>query len=187
MCHWNNTPSHGWLHLSPEELKRCPPIARRPDYEEDCEWSIAVVALPDIARQISFDRRNDPHNEKYNPLFPEQTLSLAKETLCNWYPDIYEQLTGEKATPENSSTRNEQKFTTDHAAEWVVICASGDWKAGVPKGYVECIATLGGQRGGYHNGVIVNPEERRYFVLSARYDSRERWGYVIRPDDLFVD
>jgi len=37
-------------------------------------------------------------------------------------------------------------------------------------GFVECIATLGGRRGGHESGGRGAPVERRFLVLEERYD-----------------
>lgn len=171
MCHWIDTPGHGYLHLSPSELASIPAQYRRPSYEEDCEWSIAVMALPAIVNQKSFKATD-----------PAKMLEIARSTCRNWYPDLYESLTGEKATPENSTVRAEEEFHRVNANKWVVICASGDWKEGCPPGYVDCIASLGGQHGGYKDGQIVTVQEKRAFVRAADYSARDsRFGYVL-PD-----
>jgi hypothetical protein len=175
MCHWRTTPSHGWLLLSPRESAQIPDYCRRPDYEEDCEWSIAVTALPDLARQISFDARNDPNNPRYDPTLAAKDIAQARETCRNWYPDIYEKLTGETTTPENSYKRREEHFNRENAKNLVVVSACGEW-CGCPAGYVECVATLGGD---HHIR-----EGKKFYVLAARYETREEFGYVIQPDDL---
>ena len=91
MAHWQDTPGHAWLYLSPTELARLPEIARRPSYEEDVEWAITVLALPELAE-----------NKKLFGGGKEATLKLARKLCRDYYPEIFEQLTGEKATPENS-------------------------------------------------------------------------------------
>jgi hypothetical protein len=167
MAHWQDTPGHAWLYLSPVELARMPEIARRPSYEEDIEWAIAVLALPELA-------------EKEN-LFgggKEATLQLARQHCCDYYPDIFEELTREKATPENSRTRAEAKFNQDHANEWVVIAAYGDWKEGVPKGFVLGEATLGGKR--------KNVSARSFLIPEERYSERNLFGYVVQSEDKEV-
>jgi hypothetical protein len=55
----------------------------------------------------------------------------------------------------------------------VVVAASGDWKPGVPAGYVEAIAALGGVRG-------QDVQERTFYILKEEYDQRSRFGYIIR-------
>jgi hypothetical protein len=98
---------------------------------------------------------------------------MARTRCRDWYPDEYEKFTGEKAMPENSFKRAEEAFDTANAKNWVVVAASGDWKPGVPVGYVEAIATLGGVRG-------QDVQERTFYILKEEYDQRSRFGYVIR-------
>ena len=174
MAYWRNDPGHSWLVLNGEETARVPAFARRPDYEEDTEWVLAVMALPELV--------NDPK------LFvepAETTMEMARTRCRDWYPDEYEKFTGEKAMPENSFKRAEEAFDTANAKNLVVVAASGDWKPGVPVGYVEAIATLGGVRG--HD-----VQERTFYILKKEYDQRSRFGYVIQgheeevPDRSYI-
>lgn len=171
MATWNSDSPHAWLICTAHELQQMPEIARRPSYEEDCEWAIAIVALPSLV--------NDPK------LFSgtlNQVLEDARNRLRNNYPDIYEELTGEKTTPENSHKRAQEQFERENASNWVVISASGDWKVGCPTGYMECIATLGGRR--KRQGQAV-PKERIFYITARAYEKRDlRFGYVIQPLDL---
>ena len=162
MAYWRNEPGHNWLVLNGEETALMPAFARRPDYEEDTEWVLAVMALPELV--------NDPK------LFvgpAETTLKMARTRCRDWYPDEYEKFTSEKAMPENSFKRAEEAFDTANAKNLVVVAASGDWKPGVPVGYVEAIATLGGIRG-------QDIQERTFYILKKEYDQRSRFGYVIQ-------
>ena len=168
MAYWQDTPGHAWLYLSSDELARMPEIARRPGYEEDVEWTIAVLALPELAE-----------NKKLFGAGKEATLKMARESCRDYYPDIFEQLTGEKATPENSRARAEAKFNQDHANDWVVIVAYGDWKEGVPKGFVLGEATLGGKR--------KNIPLRSFLIPQERYTERGPFGYVVQSDDKEVN
>jgi hypothetical protein len=180
MAHWIDTPGHGWLVLSPEENARVPAAFRMPDYEEDCAWSIAVLAVPALLEGSAFKHLDTPAKRA-------ATLERARETCRNYYPDAFAAITGEQPTCENSVLLAELKFHADHANDWVVISAVGDictcgnrrcrcWHDGVPKGFVLGTATQGGQRG---RGVA----ERDYLILQSRYVARDRCGYVIRPDD----
>ena len=168
MAYWQDTPGHAWLYLSSDELARMPEIARRPGYEEDVEWTIAVLALPELAE-----------NKKLFGAGKEATLQMARELCRDYYPDIFQQLTGEKATPENSRARAEAKFNQDHANDWVVIVAYGDWKEGVPKGFVLGEATLGGKR--------KNIPLRSFLIPQERYTERGPFGYVVQSDDKEVN
>jgi hypothetical protein len=55
----------------------------------------------------------------------------------------------------------------------VGICAYGDWKEGVPKGYVGVVARQGGHEG-------TGPEVF-FWVPKDEYDGREEYGFVIDP------
>ena len=165
MCHWIDTPSHGYLHLSPTELKRIPEFARRPSYEEDCEYTIAVVALPEIVSQKSYG------------ISPEKTgehIQNARRVCRDWYPDIYAQLTGETVTPANSRKLAKRKFHEDHAGDYVVICALGDHSHKY-KGFVLCE----GAKGGDHR----SPDHKNFLVENDEYIIG-LFGYVIQPGDL---
>jgi hypothetical protein len=168
MAYWMSNPGHSWLVLNEQEKARVPAFALRPDYEEDSEWALAVMALPELAGNPKLF--NGP---------AKATLELARTRCRDWYPDEYELFTGEKATPENSLKRAEEAFNTANARNWVVIAAFGDWKPGVPSGYVEVIATLGGARGA---GV----RERTFHILKEQYDQRGRFGYVIQGHETEV-
>lgn len=75
------TASHGGVHVSPGLLETFHPILRdHPTfcgklgwYEEDCDWCIPVIALPDIG---------------WPPLWKEHALP----TLKNYYPELYTKL-----------------------------------------------------------------------------------------------
>lgn len=168
MAHWRTTPSHAWLFLSGLESERIPDFARRDSYEEDCEWSIAVLALPELVNQSHlFDS-------------PIGVLDNARQVCCNWYPSIFEKLTGEKPTLANSYTLRKDKFHRDNKDNWIVICAWGDWKEGTPKGYVTCLAALGGERDR-------QTKKREYLVIQSTYKARSEFGYVIQPIDERVN
>ena len=165
MCHWRITPSHGWLVPSAGELARMPEIARRHEYEEDCDWSIAVVALPELAGAKSLGW-SAPAAE---------VLANAKKTLRDWHPDLFETLTGERVTSANSYLRGRDEFYRVHAQNWIVISAVGRWVDGEPTGFVVGTATLSGNRS--------SQDSRDYLIPSVRYDERANWGYVIQPED----
>jgi hypothetical protein len=160
MASWTVTPGHSWLKLSPAELKRIPECARRADYEEDCEWSLAVVALPELASNPRLFEGGDP----------AAILERAMMICRDWYPDIYEELTGEKATVDNSRKRQQQNFDQVNAVKYVVISASPSEEPGK----VLCFATLGGQR----KGVV----GKWFLVDKDKYHARGEFGYVITDE-----
>ena len=206
MAHWVETPGHAWLVPSAEENARVPAEFRMPDYEEDCAWSIAVVALPTLLDGPAF-RHLDTSAKR------AAVLERAREICRNYYPEAFAAITGEQPTTENSTVLAERKFHTDHANDWVVISAVGDWHAGVPQGFVLGTATLGGSAASQENG---NPgmavahlshshgpdqgrcatthlrrgsgiEKQDYLIPQSRYAARGRFGYVIQPDDIRCD
>jgi hypothetical protein len=160
MAIWHDAPGHAWLKLSPEELARIPECARRTDYEEDCEWSLAVLALPELASNPRVFEGGDP----------AAILERAMMICRDWYPDIYEELTGESATVENSYKRRERHFNLVNAEKYMVISAC---RADEP-GKVICFATLGGQR----KGVV----GKWFLVDENKYHARSEFGYVIQDE-----
>ncbi|WP_245443559.1 DUF7007 domain-containing protein [Rhizobium phaseoli] len=121
-------------------------------YEEDCAWAAVAAAFPKLFTDL--ERRD------------------ADEILKQVYPDAWETIHG--ATLERgqrpSILRCGKRRTLDRHF--------GDPSAESP-GFVECIATLGGRRGGKSiggkSGELV---ERRFLVAEDRYDIGE-FGYVI--------
>jgi hypothetical protein len=152
-----STASHGGIKLDRDRNAKMPAYMRRDGgwYEEDCEW--ALVAL------------------KYPEAFDAKSVEAAHHTVKNWMPGEYMQFTGNPLAVSESRALQEQKFHADHAADWVVIAACGDWKEGVPKGMVECLATIGGERGNGYG----SPAKRTFLVSGAEYETRERFGFVI--------
>lgn len=175
MAHFRDTPSHGYFYASKTELAKMPECARRHEYEEDCEWSILVMALPECAYQLFKD--------------PTKAINDAYEICRDDYPAIYDQLREElqlsqlpPATVENSRVLRERKFYRDHAEDFIVICAFGDWyekmysPGFVPKGMVGVIANRGGRK---------NPiKEEKYFLVTSEAYSADRteFGFVITDE-----
>ncbi len=84
------TAGHGGFHLSETRQREMPEILRMDGgwYEEDCDWSLVVIAFP----------------QYFNPTEYKQ----AKDTLKNWHPDKYEQHFGVKLAPEESYMRRQK-------------------------------------------------------------------------------
>ena len=171
MAHWYDTPGHGYLVLTAEENAQVPAQFRMADYEEDVAWSIAVLAVPSLLDGPAFKQLDTPAERA-------EMLERARAACRNYYPEAFAALTGEQPTPENSCVLAERQFAADHANNWVVISAVGDWHADVPQGYVLGTATLGGQR---DNRI----EHRDYLIRADKYDAREKFGYVVQPDDVW--
>ncbi len=169
-----STPSHGGIKLSLERQKQIPEYLRTgkravPDtgkswYEEDCEWAIPYCVfekeLKEQGRGIAGKLWS---NERH------------KETLRTWYPDQYEKFYGVTLKPGESMKRDEEVFYKEHAEDWLVICAWGDWYKDTPRGYVRVAATKGGRNGS-------GTEERLFYVKGETYSSRGNLSHVIDMD-----
>ncbi|MTH94730.1 hypothetical protein [Roseibium sp. RKSG952] len=153
-----DTPGHGGFKVSDGRNKLIPTPYRNDNgwYEEDSEWAKVAATFPEH--------------------FTSFEIKEARKTLINSLPDEYEAVTGEEILPGQSYVRDKQIFKRENAENWVVISAlSSDEHEGM----VECIATMGGKRSGYYNGVEVTVEEREFLVPDAEYGERSRFGFVI--------
>jgi len=150
LCH--STAGHGGFELAPEQNDRVHLLLRSSSgfYEEDAEWAAVAQALPDLF--TGYERR------------------LADDTLRNHWPEAWEAIHSRALQPGESRERDRLLFERQHAADWIVIAAvSSD---SFP-GFVETIATPGGQRG---PGV----ERRRFLVPAVEYEP-STFGSVIDP------
>lgn len=148
-----STASHGGVKLDRKANAKIPAYCRRSGgwYEEDCEWSIPFVVLG---------------------LGTEKQQESAYATFKNWYPREYAQWSGSPVPIGESYVLRREAFEDATKDSLVVICAWGDWKDGVPKGMVQCIATVGGNRG-------VDATERTFLVPSEEYAKDRPFGFVI--------
>ena len=73
--------------------------------------------------------------------------------------------------PGKSRIKDQRAFEVEHAADWIVVSAITSEQQ---KGFIEVIATLGGNRG-------ASTEERRFLVPADEYDIG-LFGFVIDPD-----
>lgn len=147
----HSTASHGGFHLDENANAIVHPLYRdhKGFYEEDCEWAKVAHAFPHLF--TAYERR------------------LADRKLRDYYPDAYERVMGVTLTEGQSHARDCREFEKRHRNDWVVIAAlNSDHKPG----FVECIATPGGIRGG--------SDERRFLVPSSDYVTG-RHGFVIDP------
>lgn len=98
-----STAGHGGIKLGPERLKQMPPYmlntcAGRGWYEEDCDWAMpAVVFAADFAADAVRRGKN-----------PEAAAELARKTLRNWKPEVYELFFSVTLKPGESYIRNRQ-------------------------------------------------------------------------------
>lgn len=149
-CH--STAGHGGFQLAPEQNDRVHPLLRCSSgfYEEDAEWAAVAQALPELF--TAYERR------------------LSDETLRNHWPEAWEAIHGVSLQSGESRERDRQIFERQHAEDWIVISAVSSDRL---PGFVEAMATPGGQRG---PGV----ERRRFLVPSAEYEPG-LFGFVIDP------
>lgn len=148
VCH--STASHGGFHLDEERNALVHAAYRNADgwYEEDSQWSKVAAAFPH--------------------LFTDYERKCADETLRDGEPESYEIVNNVVLRPGESRTKDARKFRLDHASDWIVISAITSRQR---RGFVECVATIGGDRRG---------KERRFLVSDVEYDPG-RHGFVIDP------
>ena len=118
-------------------------------YEEDGDWARVAVGYPD--------------------LFTDWEKEQADRTLRDWEPDAWEAVHGRMLTPQESFTRDRERFERDHAGDWVVIAAV---RSQQHSGFVETTATIGGRR---------DVRERRQFLVPDAEYAAGRHGFVIDP------
>lgn len=117
-------------------------------FEEDCAYSLVVLSFPE---------RFDAQRHEY-----------AHRAARDWYPDEYTLLTGKPVALEESYTLQRRAFEAETRERFVVRSASGDWKAGVPKGMVEVLAKRAS-----------DGAEMTALVPADEYDARGKFGYVL--------
>lgn len=102
-----NTPGHGGFKLSDSRNAEVPVPFQRVNgwYEEDCDWAAVAYTFPE--------------------LFPREQVANAIDSLRNWYPHQWQQVTGETVTAEQSTVVAEQEFKARHADDQIVVAAIG--------------------------------------------------------------
>lgn len=142
------TASHGGFILSAEMNELVDPAWRSHDasYEEDCAWAVVAFTFPH--------------------LFTQRESKFATRVLKDYYPDAWEQQTGQTLKPGESDVRDRETFMDDNAENFVVIAAI---QSNVYRGQVECTATKGGDRN--------NPKIQ--FLVPAGEYKIGRFGFVI--------
>lgn len=146
----HSTAGHGGFKLSAERNRKVHSMLRAAGgwYEEDECWANVAITFPHLFTAL--ERRH------------------AERTLKDSWPDAWEAIFGTILAPGESRTKDRRAFEAEHAADWIVVSAiTSDQQ----KGFVECISTLGGQRG-------AGTEERRFLVPAEEYDIG-RFGFVI--------
>lgn len=156
----HQTASHGGFELSPDRNAQIHSVLRSSDgfYEEDCAWVAVAIAFPAFFTDL--ERRD------------------ADEILKQVYPDAWEAIHDATLQHGQSRAKDRRTFDADNAERWVVIAAILSTQN---PGFVECIATIGGRRGGLASGEGRETAERRFLVLEERYDVR-LFGFVIDED-----
>ena len=100
---------------------------------------------------------------------PKRTpQKCADQILRVWEPDAYEIVNSVVLGPGESHTKDARRFRLDHARDWLMRSAI---KSRQRPGFVECVATLGGDR---------RRAERRFLVPEGEYDPGHH-GFVIDP------
>jgi hypothetical protein len=160
----HGTSGHGGFKVFAKLNRQIPEPYRNEDgwYEEDAEWAKIAVSLPG--------------------LFTDREVRQATATVKRTFPYEYEAVTGETLAPGESARKDQDAFDREHAADWVVISAI---KSSTYEGMTETYATLGGQRGGWKDGVETTVEDKRFLVpseeYSANYYRNGVLGFVIDP------
>lgn len=150
VCH--STAAHGGFHLSSDRNVKVDRRLRRPGgwYEEDAEWSVVALTFPHLF--TSFERRS------------------AEQTVKDSWPDAWEAIFETLLEPGQSHEKDRRAFHARHADDWIAISAI---RSEQHDGFVEVIATLGGERG-------PKTEQRRFLVPAAEYEVG-RFGFVVDP------
>ncbi len=146
---FHSTASHGGIKLDRACNAAMPAVLRVVGgwYEEDCEWAKVAIGLP--APFTDHERRH------------------ADRTLREYYPDAWEALNDRELAPGESHSKDRRRFRDDHAQDWVVVSVI---RSTIRPGFVECIATLGG------DGSAL--ARRGFLVPDAEYRSGPH-GFVI--------
>ncbi|AZZ54889.1 DUF7007 domain-containing protein [Rathayibacter iranicus] len=102
------TPSHGGMKLSAARNRAIPAPLRRLGgwYEEDCEAHIVGMYFPDA--------------------FPRRSPESSRDGVVRWFPDAYEEATGETLLPGQSPQRDRDIWDTAHVDDLVVTSARTD-------------------------------------------------------------
>jgi hypothetical protein len=147
---FHKTAFHGGFHLSPERNAMVHPLLCNDTryYEEGAASASVALSFPQ--------------------LFTAYERLSAERTIKNRWPKTWEMIIGPIHGPADSHEKARQAFAEAHAADWVVTTSA---ISSHEKGFVEVVATLGGQRDGSH-------EQRRFLVPWDEYEIG-RFGLVI--------
>jgi hypothetical protein len=124
-------------------------------YEEDCEWSLVACVFPWA--------------------FSEEQAEEGRRVCRNWFPGVWERLTGEKLTGKNSYVRRQEEFAAENAEHWVAFTCR---RASDDPGLLVVSCRLGycihGNRG--------SGPETEFLVPLAEYQGRGSMPFVADPE-----
>jgi hypothetical protein len=149
---WVSTPSHGGfmiskrfanLYFSAAAVKRGQEYGGYLAYEEDCDATIILFETRAFDDQLGITRNMDAER---------------LQGLSRWHADY---LIERSITPDPEGLKffNDNRLQDRMRAEKspnLIVSASGDWKASVPKGWVE----------------VITADGSKHLVLASEYDNR---------------
>lgn len=151
---FHSTAGHGGFNLDDTRNATMPAILRIESgwYEEDCDWALVAFGFPELF--TAYERR------------------IAEKTLRDTFPERWEAIHGRALAPGESFMNDRRLFEVAHAQDWIVVSAI---RSDVRPGFVECIATLGGDRAGSRRCYLVPAGEYRcephgFVIDEARHD-----------------
>lgn len=155
-----STASHGGFKVDKRLNEKIPKSMRQENgwYEEDVDWAVIPIIYPDP--------------------FDADTRDRAIAMLKQWRPELYERFFEEKLAPGESFKRDEELFRRMHQDDYVSMAAYGDWKEGVPPGFVGVFAGRGGRtpQGSF-------PADTAWFLVpEEEYHDAPPFGFVIDED-----
>lgn len=162
-----STASHGGVKLDRKHNAEVPEYMRSAGgwYEEDCQWAIPFVVFEFELLLFGSAATRKTIQDKGHI-----------DTFRSWNPDAYEKFFNVMLKPGESFIRDEKLFYAEHAEDWLVNSAFGEWQNGVEKGYIGACATKGGRS--LLNGTTT-PPERFFLVPASEYAQRGKFSFVI--------
>jgi hypothetical protein len=147
-----STASHGGIKLSRKRQAEMPEEFRAKGawYEEDCQYSLVILGFSEI--------------------FRENEVEIARRTAKNYYPDEYEQWSGQSVPVEESKIKKDRVFLEQTKDKFVVSAAWADWQAGVPTGMVGVLA---------HK---TSTKEEKWFLVPSEEYAQRKGCFVIQPN-----
>lgn len=156
---FKSTPGHGYLYIPQELLEKMPESAQaKHPFEEDCDYMLPVWF--------------------FKELFEEEVRQSAEKTVKNWNYEIYEETTGETLQMGESTLKDDKLFYQNNVGRLATVCAFGDWRFQVPRGFTYVIAKEIPENPG-HFPIFPGPEFG-FLVKHEKYDNRTK-SYIIDP------